>query len=320
MEGMKVPSKVRARVAKLKKTISKYRTLYHEHDESPVSPEALDSLKRELSELEEEYPELKTGNSPTQRVAGKALPHLQKVRHEVPQWSLDDAFTQKDLRAFDERVRKGLGKAGLGEPVYVAELKIDGLHIVLTYEKGELLRAVTRGDGTVGEDVTHNVRTISSIPEKLRQSVNITVEGEIYLTRSGFKKLNEGQEKLGKAAFANPRNAAAGSIRQLDPAIAAARPLASFLYDIDAFEGEFPESQTEELTYMRELGLPVNPHSNKVLSIEEVLRFWQKWQGKVRDKEDYQLDGVVLKVDDRIQQEALGYTGKGPRFAIATSP
>jgi DNA ligase (NAD+) len=237
---------------------------------------------------------------------------LKKVPHDVPQWSLDDAFDERDLRAFDERVRKSLAKEELGTPAYTCELKIDGLHIVLTYERGLLARAVTRGDGTIGEDVTHNVRTIARIPEQLTALVSLTVEGEIYLTRSGFTLLNKEQEKNGKPLFANPRNAAAGSVRQLDPAIAAARPLAAFLYDIDALEGAvFPQSQHEELVYLESLGLPVNPHSVRVASVEDMMRFWKKWQGKVRDKEDYQLDGIVVKVDARAQQEALGYTGKG---------
>lgn len=311
------PEKARERALKLREAISKYRSLYHEEDESPISPEALDSLKRELALLEEAFPELRTPNSPTQRIAGKAMPNLKKVRHEVPQWSLDDAFDEADLRAFDERVRRALAKEGLGEPSYSAELKIDGLHVVLTYEKGALVRAATRGDGVIGEDVTHNVRTISAVPERLSSPVSITVEGEVYMTRSGFAAMNRAQAKAGKPLFANPRNAAAGSMRQLDPAIAAARPVSAFLYDIDATDGEFPESQHEELAYLHRLGLPVNPHSIRAKSVEELLVLWKKWQGKAREKEDYQIDGIVVKVDARSHQQALGYTGKGPRFAIA---
>ena len=314
---MPVPAHIRTRTAQLREAITTYRTLYHEKDESPISPEALDSLKRELSELEARYPELAAENSPTKRIAGKALPSLKKVRHQVPQWSLDDAFTEADLRAFDERVRKSLEKAGLPPPTYSAELKIDGLHAVLTYEKGLLVQAATRGDGVVGEDITHNVRTIASVPERLKKPVTLTVEGEIYMTRSGLKQLNKAQEKAGKPLFVNPRNVAAGSVRQLDPAIAAARPLGMFLYDVDTIEGAFPESQHEELEYLRALGLPVNPHSLKAKSVEEILAFWKKWEGTLREKEDYQLDGVVIKVDARRAQETLGYTGKGPRFALA---
>jgi DNA ligase (NAD+) len=314
----KASEDVLSRVAHLRETIQKYRTLYHVEDESPISPEALDSLKRELSELEAKYPELKDAASPTQKVAGGVRAGLKKVRHEVPQWSLDDAFTEADFRAFDERVRKGLQKAGISEvPVYDCELKIDGLHIVLTYENGSLKTAATRGDGVTGEDVTHNIRTIKNVAQELSEPVSLIVEGEVYLTRSGFKKLNELREKNGEALFANPRNAAAGSIRQIDPAMAAARPLGVFLYDIDVLSAGMPDTQEAELAYLKSHGLPVNPHSITAKSVEEVLKFWKSWEGKKREREDYQIDGIVIKVNSRTQQEALGYTGKGPRFSIA---
>jgi len=311
-------SKESIRAKQLREAISNYRTLYHEHDESPISPEALDSLKHELAKLEREYPELVTPDSPTQRVAGGVLPGLKKVKHTVPQWSLDDAFDESDVRLFDERVRRALQKVGITKsPTYSAELKIDGLHIVLSYAEGKLVTAATRGDGEVGEDVTHNVRTIHAIPLQLTRPVSMVVEGEIYMTRSGLNKLNKEQEKAGKPVFANPRNAAAGSLRQLDASIAAKRPLAAFLYDIDELNEEMPGTQSEELSYIETLGLPVNAYRLKEASIDEVLAFWKKWQGKAREKEDYLIDGVVIKVDDCGLQKALGYTGKGPRFAIA---
>lgn len=311
-------SKESIRAKQLREAISNYRTLYHEHDESPISPEALDSLKHELAILEREYPELVTPDSPTQRVAGGVLPGLKKVKHTVPQWSLDDAFDESDVRLFDERVRRALQKVGITKsPTYSAELKIDGLHIVLSYAEGKLVTAATRGDGEVGEDVTHNVRTIHAIPLQLTRPVSMVVEGEIYMTRSGLNKLNKEQEKAGKPVFANPRNAAAGSLRQLDASIAAKRPLAAFLYDIDELNEEMPATQSEELSYIETLGLPVNAYRLKEASIDEVLAFWKKWQGKAREKEDYLIDGVVIKVDDCGLQKALGYTGKGPRFAIA---
>lgn len=318
MPGSSVPKEIKERVAHLRDVITKYRTLYHQEDESPISPEALDSLKRELSELEVQYPALKTASSPTQKVAGGVRAGLQKVRHEVPQWSLDDAFTEEDVRAFDERVRRALAKAGDTEPVsYDCELKIDGLHVVITYEQGVLKTAATRGDGIIGEDVTHNIRTIKTVPQELPKPVSLIVEGEIYLTKSGFAKLNMEREKNGEALFANPRNAAAGSIRQLDPTIAAARPLGVFLYDIDRLEGELPPTQESELSYMKELGLPVNPRSIVAKDADGILSFWKSWDEKKRQKEDYQIDGIVIKVNSRAQQEALGYTGKGPRFSIA---
>jgi DNA ligase (NAD+) len=316
---MNAPAKVAARAAELRAAITKYRTLQHEKDETPISPEALDSLKYELANIEKEYPELVTPDSPTQRVAGKAMPELKKVRHAVAQWSLDDAFTEDDIRSFDERVKRGLAKVGrAGEPVsYDIELKIDGLKVILTYEKGNLVLAATRGDGVVGEDVTHNIRTIPSVPQKLPRLIDLVVEGEVYLTRSGLESLNKKRAKAGQPLFANPRNAAAGSIRQLDPAIAAERPLEVFLYDIAKSSELPPKTQTEEIAFIKALGLPVNPHATHAETLDDIFAFWKKWQGKARDREDYQIDGTVIKVEDRTQQEALGYTGKGPRFSIA---
>ncbi len=315
---MSVPEAAHLRAAKLREQITKYRTLQHEKDENPISPEALDSLKHELFLLEQKYPELITLDSPTQRVAGAALPELKKVRHEVEQWSLEDAFNEAELRAFDERALKVLSRVGQKSTGgYCVELKIDGLKVILTYKKGELVLAATRGDGVVGEDVTHNIRTIRSVPETLSRSIDLVVEGEVYLSRSGLTKLNKERAKENLPLFANPRNAAAGSIRQLDPGIAATRPLAMFLYDVDESSEKLPDTQSEELEYIRKLGLPVNPHHTHVDTIEEVTVFWKKWQGKAREKEDYQIDGAVLKVEKRSAQDALGYTGKAPRFAIA---
>jgi DNA ligase (NAD+) len=316
---MSVPKEARSRAKQLREAITNYRTLQHEKDESPISPEALDSLKYELAKLEKEYPELVTPDSPTQVVAGTVLPELKKTRHQVPQWSLDDAFTEEDLRAFDERVKRGLAKA-LGRavaPTYACELKIDGLHIVLTYADGKLATAATRGDGIIGEDVTHNIRTIKDVAQGLPRPIDLIVEGEVYLTRSGFKKLNAEREKAGQPLFANPRNAAAGSIRQLDSGIAAKRPLGVFLYDLDTLSEPMPDTQIHELEYIGSLGLPTNDHAVLAASVEEIMAIWKKWQGKARDKADYQIDGIVIKVNEREYQEALGYTGKGPRFSIA---
>lgn len=315
---MEVPADKEARAAQLREVITQYRKAQHERDESVISSEALDSLKYELKQLEEAYPSLVTPDSPTQVVAGTVLPELGKVTHAVPQWSLDDAFTEDDLFAFHEKVVRHLEKTGTAiVPRYSAELKIDGLHIVLTYKHGQLVTAATRGDGRVGEDVTHNVRTIASVPATLRKPVDLVVEGEVYMTRSGLERLNREQEKHGKPAFANPRNAAAGSLRQLDSAVAARRPLGIFLYDIDVYDSELPATQTQELATIASLGLPVNEHHIGPVGIEEILAFWKTWQGDVREREDYLIDGVVVKVDDRALQEVLGYTGKGPRFAIA---
>ena len=310
---MAVPKKARERVAKLRATITKYRALQHEQDLSPLPPEALDSLKYELFALEERYPELVTSDSPTQVVAGAPVPFLKKVRHAVPQWSFNDAFTEEDIRDFDMRVRKFLGAA----PSYDLELKIDGLKIVLTYEKGALVTAATRGDGIVGEDVTHNIRTIASVPERLMRPIDLVAEGEVYLMRSGFAALNASRKARGEPLFANPRNAAAGSIRQLDPKVAAERPLGVFVYDLAQTSETFPSSQSEELEYLAALGFPVNPEHRHAESLDEVFAYWQAWQGRAREKVDYQIDGIVLKIESRAAQEALGYTGKAPRWGIA---
>ncbi len=316
---MSIPVRITTRAKKLRETIAKYRTRYHKHDESPISPEALDSLKYELTTLEEAYPELITSDSPTQYVSGTVLPELTKVTHQVKQWSFNDVFNMEELRAFDARGRRALLKVYGYDivPTYDCELKIDGLKVVLTYSRGKLVLAATRGDGIVGEDVTHNIRTISSIPEKLKQPIDIIVEGEVFMTRSGLSNLNSQREKKGEPPFANPRNAAAGSIRQLDSAIAAQRPLAFFCYDAVKSNKPLPDTQTNELAYIAKLGLPVNPYAMHVDTIDGVMAYWKKWQGIAREKEDYQIDGIAVKVEERAQQEALGYTGKAPRYAIA---
>ncbi len=313
-----VPKEARERARKLQRAISAYRAEYHERDQSSISPEALDSLKHELVLLEAAYPSLVTPNSPTQKVAGSVLPGLTKVRHEVAQWSLDDAFNEEEIYAFDERVKRSLAKVGVSTaPTYVCELKIDGAHVLLTYEKGNLVLAATRGDGITGENVTHTVSTIQNIPKCLTRPVDLVVEGEVYMSRKGFLALNKEQERLGKPLFANPRNIVAGSLRQLDAKAAAARPLAAFLYDIEGLSETMPETQASELAYLRSLGLPVNAHETRAGSIEEVIAYWKRWQGAAREKEDYLIDGVVVKVDSREQQVLLGHTGKGPRYAIA---
>ncbi len=316
---MAVPKEIKTRVEMLRKAIAEYRSAYHERDESPISPGALDSLKYELTLLEKEYPGLATKQSPTKTIAGKPLLELQKVRHEVPQWSLDDAFDEAEIRAFDERVRRSLAKIFGKEtnPTYACELKIDGVHILLTYEKGVLVRAATRGDGQIGEDVTHTVSTIKDIPHTLTQPVDMVVEGEVYMSKKGFAKQNILRAKSGEPLFANPRNIAAGSIRQLDPTIAAGRPLGAFLYDLEALSNDIPLLQTKELAYLRSVGLPVNPHDTEARTAEEIVTYWEKWKGAAREKEDYLIDGVVVKVNEREYQQALGHTGKGPRYAIA---
>ena len=312
------PKATKDRLKKLRAAIEKYRYEYHVLNKSAISSEALDSLKRELSELEAKYPKLITPDSPTQRMAGAPLPEFKKVRHEVSQWSFNDAFSEKDMLAFDERVRRFLKQAnGRDErPTYTAELKIDGLKIVLTYEKGLLETAATRGDGRLGEDVTHNVKTIESVPLRLTEPIDVIVEGEAWMAKSTLERLNREQKKRGEEAFANPRNLAAGTIRQLDPKMAAERHLDSFVYDVAQSSDPIPPRQFDELKLLQKLGFKVNSHFRHCKSIDEVIGYWKEWKEKA-GREDYFADGVVVKVDERAFQDALGYTGKAPRWGIA---
>lgn len=305
-------SEVKIRIEQLKKVINHHRYLYHVLDKQEISDTAYDSLEEELRRLEEEFPEFITPDSPTQRVSGQPLDKFQKVRHQIAQWSFNDAFTPDDLRAFDKRIKKILDQS----PAYTCELKIDGFKIVLTYEKGILTKAITRGNGEVGEDVTNNVRTISAIPLRLEREVNVVVEGEIWLGKKNFIELNKQQEKGNKPTYANPRNVAAGTIRQLDPRIVAERKLSCFVYDLAWADFTLPESQKAELELLAELGFKTNKHFKYCLDIEQAIVYWREWQ-KRKDKEDYWIDGVVVKVDKRSFQEQLGYTGKAPRFGIA---
>ena len=314
---MKILTKeeVRARVKKLRAEIEHHRYLYHVLDKVEISDAALDSLKHELAELERQYPELITPDSPTQRIGGVPLKQFHKVKHTVPQWSFNDAFSAEEIRAFDARVRKFLGLDAKKDVAYTAELKIDGLHVVLTYEAGRFVLGATRGDGVTGEDVTMNLRTIESIPLVLQEPVDVVVEGEVYMARSVLEKLNRERKKRGEPLLANPRNAAAGAIRQLDPKIASERRLNTFIYDLSAGDN-LPATQSEELERLRSLGFRVSKHYRRCANIDEVISYWETWQKK-KDKEDYWIDGVVLKLDRRDWQERLGYTGKAPRWAIA---
>src|SRR3989344_4892103 len=306
------------RAEKLRDEINRHRGLYHTHDAPLISDTAYDTLVRELEDIEAKYPELKTADSPTERVGGAPLPEFVKVAHKVAQWSFNDAFMEEDLMDFDKRVKKFIkNKTGAdGTPTYICELKIDGLKVVLEYERGVLVRAATRGDGVVGEDVTQNVRTIHSVPLKLSKPVNIIVEGEVWMSKSNLEKLNREQKKAGKPLYANPRNVAAGSIRQLDPKIVAKRKLDNFVYDIARFDGMIPKNQSEELELLASLGFNVNKHWKHSPDIFGAIAYWREWRQRA-PKEDYLIDGVVIKVDERRFQEALGYTGKAPRWGIA---
>lgn len=308
-----IPKAIRERYTRLKDAVNRYRRLYHVYDIEEISQAALDSLKHELSELESEYPALVAPDSPSQRVAGKPLPGFKKIRHAVAQWSFNDAFTPEDVREFDARVARFLGG---DRPTYVCELKIDGLKVVLEYERGILKTAATRGDGAVGEDVTHNIRTIESVPLSLARPIDIIVEGEVWMSSKNLETINALRRAQGEPLYANPRNVAAGSIRQLDPRVAASRNLDVFIYDVAQTSEKFPATQFEELQYLRELGFKINPHHAIAQTIDDVIAFWNEWKQKGR-AQDYWIDGVVVKVNERAYEERLGYTGKAPRFAIA---
>lgn len=306
------------RYKKLKETIDYHRYLYHVLDKEEISQEALDSLKDELVKIEEKYPQLITSDSPSQRVAGKPLKGFRKIKHKIAQWSFNDAFDEKDIIDFDKRVKKFL-KLKIGKdinPSYICELKIDGLKVVLEYENGILKTGATRGDGKIGEDVTSNIRTIESIPLRLQENINIIVEGEVWLGKDGLEEINKKREENNEPIFANPRNTAAGSIRQLDPKIVSERKLDSFIYDIAWPNISIPNTQFEELKKLQKFGFKVNHNFQLCKNIEEVIEFWEKWK-KESPKEDYLIDGIVIKVNEKKFQEALGFTGKAPRYAIA---
>ncbi|MFC7441876.1 NAD-dependent DNA ligase LigA [Laceyella putida] len=302
-----------ARAHALRETLNEHNYRYHVLDQPTISDAEYDQLLRELIALEQQFPELVTPDSPTQRVGGKVLPHFDKVEHLSPMLSLGNAFNEEDLREFDERVQKAAG----GKPVkYVCELKIDGLAVSLRYEDGRFALGATRGDGTVGEDITQNLKTIRSLPLKLREPVSLEVRGEAYMPRSAFERLNKEREARGEALFANPRNAAAGSLRQLDPKLAAERTLDIFLYGIGQSEGLSFATHTESLNFLTELGFKVNPERRTVNDIDEVLQYIQDWHER-RPELAYDIDGIVIKVDDLALREEMGFTAKSPRWAIA---
>ncbi|TSC57056.1 MAG: DNA ligase (NAD+) [Parcubacteria group bacterium Greene0416_79] len=321
---MSIPKEIKDRVNRLKETINHHRYLYHVLDRQEIGEAALDSLKHELFELEQKYPELITPDSPSRRVAGAPLPEFKKIRHAVPQWSFNDAFSEEEMLEFDARVKRFLSSSlkikdkGLRilSPTYTCEHKIDGLKIVLEYEDGLLKSAATRGDGVVGEDVTSNVKTIESVPLSLCEPVSVTVEGEVLMRKSIFEAQNRERKRQGLEPFANPRNVAAGSIRQLDPKVAAARRLDAYCYDLSRSSAPLPETQHAELERLKALGFKVNPRFTHCKDIDEVIAYWKEWKKKM-PAEDYFADGIVVKVDERELQERLGYTGKAPRWGIA---
>jgi DNA ligase (NAD+) len=303
------------RVAELRELIRYHNERYHELDDPEISDAEYDDLVRELRRLEEQYPALITPDSPTQQVGSAASATFAPVEHHVAMMSLDNAFDEAELRAWGTRVERGLGGAAAS---YVCELKIDGLAISVRYEGGRFVQAATRGDGRVGEDVTANVATIAALPKRLRGAPEVLeVRGEVFMPVSAFAELNRRQGEAGLKLFANPRNSAAGSLRQKDPRITASRELSLWTYQLGDVQGG-PEltSHHATLDFLRELGLPVNPEIRLVESLGDVLTYAARWQEHRHDL-DYEIDGAVVKVDDLAQREALGVTSKAPRWAIA---
>ena len=309
-----------SRITELRRLIRHHEELYYLANQPEISDAEFDDLMRELLQLEQEHPSLVTPDSPTQRVSGRASERFESVRHAEPMLSLDNAYDEAELRAFDERVRKGLAEGGiLPDSIdYVAELKIDGLSIALTYEDGALARAATRGDGTTGEEVTSNVRTIRAIPLRLRQNVpgRIEVRGEVYLPRTAFEKMNKERADAGELLFANPRNAAAGALRQLDPSLVAKRGLGAFTYQLVADEPVRPPSHGETLERLKAWGLPVESHWTRCSGIDALVAFCVEWADKRRSL-GFDTDGVVIKVDALERRRKLGTTSKFPRWAVA---
>lgn len=306
------------RLNKLKELLEKHRYLYHVLDKPEISDEAYDSLFRELEKIEAEHPELITSDSPTQRVGAEPLKEFTKVTHTSQQWSFDDVFDTEELLKWEEKVKNFMKKAGIENEKleYCCELKIDGLKIVLTYKDGKLIQGATRGDGVVGEEVTSNIRTIQSIPLKLKKEIDINVVGEVWLGKKNLKKINKEREKLGEPIYANTRNLAAGSLRQLDSKITASRGLDSFIYDIDQNSSKEIDSQHDEIKFLSELGFKTNTYTEVFDSIQGIEKFYNEWSKKKHELE-YELDGIVIKVNSLIVQKALGYTAKSPRWAVA---
>ena len=297
------------RMNELVALLNRYATEYYTSDNPSVSDSEYDRLYRELVELETAYPEQVLADSPTHRVGGKVLDGFEKYSHQYPLYSLQDAFSREELDAFDARVRKEVA-----HPTYICELKIDGLSISLTYEKGILVAGVTRGDGSIGDNITENLKRVKDIPLTLPEELDITVRGECYMPRASFDQVNQARQENGEPEFANPRNAAAGTLRQLDTAVVAKRNLATFLYQ--EASPSTRDSQEKGLKYLEQLGFVVNPKRILAENIDEIWNFIQE-VGQERENLPYDIDGVVIKVNDLASQEELGFTVKAPKWAVA---
>lgn len=302
---------IEKRIDELINVLNKASYEYYTLDKPTITDQEYDRYMQELLSLEEKYPELVRKDSPSVRVGGKVIEGFTKVTHEIPMLSLSNVFNESDIITFDERVRKEVSN-----PIYVAELKIDGLSVSLKYEKGKLVRAATRGDGVTGEDITHNAVTIKSIPLSLSKPVDIEVRGEIYMSKKSFNELNDLRKKNNEELLANPRNAAAGSVRQLDSKVAASRKLDCIIYHLPNPLDYDIHYHYDALQYMKELGCNVSPNNRRVNGIGELLDFINEWTEK-RDSLPYEIDGIVIKLDNIDNQKKLGYTAKYPKWATA---
>lgn len=302
---------IKSRVNELHDLLNQYGYEYYVQDNPSVPDSEYDKLLRELIDIEEAHPEFRSPDSPTVRVGGEVQSSFEKVNHDTPMLSLGNAFKEQELRRFDQRIREQVGSVE-----YMCELKIDGLAVSLKYVEGRFVQGLTRGDGTTGEDITENLRTIHAIPLKINEPLSFEVRGEAYMPRSSFIRLNEEKEKNEEQPFANPRNAAAGSLRQLDPKLAAKRKLSVFLYSVNDFTDFDATNQSGALDELDRLGFKTNHERMRVGDIEGVLEYIEKWT-KQREQLSYDIDGIVIKVNDIEQQDEMGYTQKSPRWAIA---
>ncbi len=310
-------TKIKDQIEQLRATLRRHDYLYYVLNQPEISDQQYDQLFAELKRLETEYPELITADSPTQRVSEHPIEGFAQVSHSVPMLSIDNTYSEQELREFDKRIRKGLESDDFE---YVVELKIDGLAISLHYESGRLVTAATRGDGRTGDDVTANIRTIRAIPLELMNPQHcpavLEVRGEVYMPKKAFYELNKAKMEAGEPEFANPRNAAAGSLKLLDARITATRKLSFFAYSLGKVSTPLAQTHWDSLEQLKTFGLPTNPHASKANNIDEVIRICNSWAGK-KDKLDYAVDGMVIKLNRYDQQDILGMTGRSPRWCIA---
>ncbi|HCZ05895.1 MAG TPA: DNA ligase, partial [Thermotogae bacterium] len=307
-----VPKEVLEEIERLRKEIEYHNYRYYVLNDPVITDEEYDRLMKRLIELEKKYPETITPDSPTQRVGGKILEGFKKVEHSEIMLSLDNTYSEEEVKAFDERIRREVG----GDVSYMCELKIDGVAITLRYNEGRLVLGATRGDGRVGEDVTENVKTVRSIPLVLPEPIDIEVRGEIFMSKSEFERINKERMEEGLPLFANPRNATSGTLHQLDTSKVASRRLDSFMYHIVNASQYGLKTQEEIFDLLKKLRFKVNPHGRVARNVKEVVDYWNEWMEK-RHELEYNIDGVVVKVNELVHRDTLGTTAKAPRWAIA---